>query len=273
MPNSLRFQRPMLAKDYEGHEGTIVYPCYVQPKLDGIRCITNGQTFWSRNGKVFPRQNFKHLQTRLPFPFLLDGELSLPGGVQDFEDIVSVVKRVGHANSAHIHFNAFDVITEEPYAARRTQLKLVFERHLLKIIAKNWQRVDTRLVKTHDELTQHYARFLERGYEGMMIRSVFGLYTPSRSLELLKYKPLKEAEFSIVRVKEAKGKDAGTPVFICEANGSEFAARPMGSLQARRRMWRDRKKLIGQQLTVEFQNWTKYGVPRFPRAKVLRDYE
>jgi hypothetical protein len=31
--------------------------------------------------------------------------------------------------------------------------------------------------------------------------------------------------------------------------------------------------LIGKKLTVEFQNFTRHGKPRFPRAKTVRDYE
>ena len=30
---------PMLAKDYKKESKKVVYPCYVQPKLDGMRCI------------------------------------------------------------------------------------------------------------------------------------------------------------------------------------------------------------------------------------------
>jgi hypothetical protein len=114
-------------------------------------------------------------------------------------------------------------------------------------------------------------------YEGTMIRSTFGLYVPKRTIDLLKWKPLKDAEFEIINVIEAKGKDAGTPIFVCwsgdNRNGASFRARPMGTMVQRRKMWCDRKRLIGKMLTVEYQNLTRYGVPRFPRAKVLRDYE
>lgn len=269
----MKFRKPMLAKDYEGNESKITYPCYVQPKLDGVRCVTNGQAFWSRNGKMFPRQNFKHLQVK-PLPFLLDGELSLYGDVQDFEDIVSVVKRAGHKDTPYLSFNAFDVMTDQPYVARKKQLKELFASHQLRILSRNWMRVDTHMVRNTKELEDMYVNYLDFGYEGMMIRSAFGAYESKRTHALMKYKPLKEEEFTIVRIKEAKGKDAGTPVFVCEVKGcGEFSARPMGSIQSRRKMWRERKRLIGQSLTVEFQNYTKYGKPRFPRAKVLRNYE
>lgn len=273
----MKFRKPMLAKDYEGNEDKVTYPCYVQPKLDGVRCITNGQAFWSRNGKMFPRQNFQHLQVKT-LPFLLDGELSLYGDVPDFEDVVSVVKRAGHKDAKHLSFNAFDIMTDQPYVARKKQLKELFLRNQLRILSRNWMRVDTQMVRSAKELEDMYANYLDFGYEGMMVRSAFGLYVPKRTHDLMKYKPLQDAEFPIVAVKEAKGKDAGTPIFICAARPYTdeeltFRVRPMGTMQQRRQMWKDRRKLIGVSLTVEFQNLTKYGKPRFPRAKCLRDYE
>ena len=46
---------PMLAHTFEKQGHKIKYPCYVQPKLDGIRCIAvvkNGKcTLWSRTRK------------------------------------------------------------------------------------------------------------------------------------------------------------------------------------------------------------------------------
>lgn len=268
----MKFAPPMLAKDYEGNEDKVVFPCYVQPKLDGVRCVTNGQSFWSRNGKMFPRQNFKHLQVK-PFPFLLDGELSLYGDVQDFEDIVSAVKRVGHKAAPYLRFNAFDVMTDRPYVGRKEQLKQIFSSYQLKIMSRNWSRVDTRLVRNVKELEEYYDNYLDFGYEGLMVRSAFGLYVPKRTHALMKYKPLRTEEFEIIGVREAKGKDNGTPIFICACNNDEFSARPKGKMKQRQKMWRSRKKLIGRMLTVEFQGYTKYGKPRFPRALVVRDYE
>jgi len=47
-----------LAMDYKKRGHNIVYPCYVQPKLDGIRCLAtrkgNTITYTSRDEKEFP---------------------------------------------------------------------------------------------------------------------------------------------------------------------------------------------------------------------------
>lgn len=284
-PRSLRFKKPMLAKEFENHEKKVTYPCYVQPKVDGIRCITDGQRFWSRNGKLFPQQNLKHLQ--LPrFPYLVDGELSLTG-FMDFEEIVSVVKRGGHVDRRRICFNAFDIMTKDPYVLRKMALKYLFHSFQAKILANQWNRLTTKKVASIQDLRKCHRLFLDQGYEGTMVRSALGLYVPKRTPDLLKWKPLKEGEFTIVGVKEAKGKDRGTPIYVCatepividlddddvQEDWTEFRVRPMGTMKQRRRMWRERRRAIGKPLTVEYQNLTRYGVPRFPRAKVLRDYE
>ena len=269
----MKFRKPMLAKSIDGRIHLVEYPCFIQPKIDGIRCITDGRQFWSRNGKLFPQQNLRHLQIP-PSKYLIDGELSLTGGHADFEEIVSIVKRGDHEHMTDIRFNAFDMmIPAAPYSVRKEQLKEFFQQKQVKIQSEHWNRLVTKKAVSIQYLREYHQQFLDHGYEGSMVRHASGLYVSKRTIDLLKWKTLHDHEFKIVRVKEAKGKDAGTPVFICMSKGGEFAARPMGSMKQRRQMWKDRDNLIGKKLTVEYQNLTRYGKPRFPRAKVLRDYE
>ena len=48
--------KPMLAQSYDKHKKKLLYPCYAQPKLDGIRCLARRQgdvvTLYSRKGKI-----------------------------------------------------------------------------------------------------------------------------------------------------------------------------------------------------------------------------
>ena len=274
------FRNPMSAKSYEDNAHKILYPCFVQPKVDGVRCITDGQQFWSKNGKLFPKENFKHLQIPKS-KYLIDGELSLADHA-DFEDIVSIVKRVGHPESEKLCFNAFDIMMDRPYFERRKELQIFFTRKQVKILSGSWSRLITRTAVSEKDIKAIHTYFLKCGYEGSMIRDPLAKYMHVRSTALLKWKPLHADEFEIARIVEAKGKDSGTPIFVCVApvknaqikgEFAVFRVRPKGSMEQRQQMWRDRKKLIGKRLTVEYQNLTKYGVPRFPRAKVLRDYE
>lgn len=273
----MKFRKPMLAKNYEGNEHTVAFPCYVQPKLDGIRCITDGKTFWSRNGKKFPAKNLKHLM--IPqLNALIDGELMVDDS-SHFEDIVSAVKNgstLDRSLADRIQFHAFDIIMDETYHRRRimTMINVTYAQRRHNV---QWVGVKSHLVLSAMQLQRMAKFFLRQGYEGTMIRSRCGRYVSTRTIDLLKWKPLMEKEFEIIDVVEAKGKDRGTPIFVCwvgnNRNGVSFRARPMGTMKQRRKMWRDRKNMPGQMLTVEFQNYTKHGKPRFPRAKVLRDYE
>jgi len=95
-----------------------------------------------------------------------------------------------------------------------------------------------------------------------------------RSSQCIKYKKMMTEEFEIVGAEEAEGKDRGTPIWICETkDGDTFKARPKGTMESRRELWKNRGKLMGEMLTVQFQGLTQDGVPRFPVALAVRNYE
>jgi ATP-dependent DNA ligase len=250
----------------------VEYPCFIQPKLDGVRCVTDGRRFWTRNGNLFPASNVAHLQTRLKCPRLIDGELIIPK--QKLQTIVSVTKRANHPEARAIQFHVFDIVDRHlPFSLRWLQIR-DFVSQARFHDAQNWRSVRTDRVFLHAELDDIGEAHLNRGYEGSIIRLPDGMYESRKSPNVMKWKPVQDAEFEIIKVVEAKGKDAGTPVFIVDC-GNDIACRvrPMGTLAQRRAMWADRKRLLGRQLTVEFLARTSDGSLREPRGKVIRDYE
>ena len=54
---------PMLAHPFNQKKKEIKYPCFVQPKLDGVRCVAVGDELFSRNGNPFPTLN--HIKEEL----------------------------------------------------------------------------------------------------------------------------------------------------------------------------------------------------------------
>jgi DNA ligase-1 len=130
--------------------------------------------------------------------------------------------------------------------------------------ARNAQEVDAFLTQAES-----------MGYEGIMLRDGTTPYEPGkRSSSLYKAKRFETDEFEIVAVKEATKKDAGTPVFECAVAGAKkFSARPTGTMEERRKMWEARDTYIGKMLTVKFQGVSTTGIPRFPVAIGVRDYE
>ena len=89
--------QPMLAHKFDNKRVDWSQPVYIQPKLDGIRCVMKADGCYSRNGKKF--MNVQHLYTKAikelfkVNPLLvLDGELYNHDLRDNFEKIVSLVR-------------------------------------------------------------------------------------------------------------------------------------------------------------------------------------
>ncbi len=277
----MKFVTPMSCQRFDPDAPKhIVFPCYVQPKLDGVRCVTDGRRFWSRAGHLFPEENVAHLQATKLWPGvvddeLVDGELIIPG--LKLNEIVSVVKRRNHPDRAQLEFHVFDVTAPLFFSQRRNiVLSLFTSPATRRLVPSSWFMVQTIHVADRNMLDKMHRQFRYNGGEGSIIRNAKGIYVSKRSKDIQKWKPTQDAEFEIVEVLEAQGKDQGTPVFVCRtAAGNTFRVRPMGDTASRTRLWRHRKRLVGKFLTVEYQELTTgaRSVPREPRGKTIRDYE
>ena len=117
--------------DYQQAEGY-----YIQPKLDGVRCLFTKHGAYSRNDKKF--MNLAHIELAL-IPFfkkhpdvVLDGELYNHKLKHDFEKIISLVRKQkptaeDRLNAQHlVQFHVYDYFSEdshyEAYKYRMDQL-------------------------------------------------------------------------------------------------------------------------------------------------------
>ena len=131
---------------------------------------------------------------------------------------------------------------------------------------------ESSLEETHDN-------FVDEGYEGLMIRNFKMPYEFSRSWNLVKYKKMKDAEFKISGAKEGTGNAAGAIIWNCTTDDGKnnFDVVPLGTMDERRKLWKEYQtnpgQFIGQPLTVQFQELTPKGIPRFPKGISIRDYE
>ncbi|KAG5476435.1 hypothetical protein LSCM1_04140 [Leishmania martiniquensis] len=95
-----------------------------------------------------------------------------------------------------------------------------------------------------------------------------------RSSTLLKYKVMQDAEYVIVGAVEGSGKWKGfLGSFICVTPDQKhrFTVTPASTDTDKRRMWQSWKTAYkGKALTVQFQEITPDGVPRFPVGKCVR---
>jgi DNA ligase-1 len=267
---------PMLAHPYEDNKSRVTFPCYFQPKLDGVRAVAEKQggkvTLWSRLGKEYtavPHVN-KVLEDIMTDGQILDGELyahKVP-----FQTLISWVKK-NQPDSKRIQYNVYDMVSPKPFKDRFADF--------CAIVGKNGQgvvrTVHTAILWKADDIETKLIEAIERGYEGIMIRTGDCTYqSGQRSRELLKVKEFKDEEFEIIGAEEGQGKCEGQATFICKTKqGAIFKCRSRGEDSLREHYWKERDKYVGKMLTVRFFEWTTGAnpVPRFPVGIAVRDYE
>ena len=273
---------PMLANKWETMSHHISEPFYVQPKLDGVRMLVgrhNGKLLMlSRTGK--PVKHMDHIAKELewlPEGTFLDGE-SYNHDIT-FEEITGMCRTSLESSAAvksldRIQFHVFDMFslkkTDEPFIERLENLKTFFKKRMNSV-----KKVPTMLVESKDLIYDWHKEFTKDGYEGVMIRNPLGKYhLADRSNHLLKLKSFETAEYRIVGAEAARGRDTGTVVWVCEtAKGQTFSVRPRGTVEQRRSWLAEKNLHVGRMLTVQYQNLTPEGLPRFPVGLTFRDYE
>lgn len=270
---------PMLAHSFEKRSHNVDWDggVYVQPKLDGTRMLFDGRVGWSRQGKEYIPKVIAHLQINLPEGVILDGELMLPQGEFTFQDSIRAIKKYRPGVSDKLVFHVYDLCSEKGTFTQRTQAVA----HMFYDTKINlWDNPGFELVRTFPVLSVHtikncHEQFVKEGYEGIMIRNASGLYKAGhRSADLQKLKHFMDDEYEIVSVGEGSGKEEGCAIFTCKTEaGQEFNVRPTGTTVERQRMFNQGEELVGELLTVRFQELTDDGIPRFPVGVSIRDYE
>lgn len=281
-PDEVEIILPMLAQSYTERSKYIKYPAYVQPKLDGIRCLIfktkDGCRAFSRAGKEFKTIThiLKECDTFLKDGDILDGELFTRE--LTFQEIVEAVKREKsvHVNTAKIQYWIYDKVDAKSYKDR-------YEEILMRVRAAVFLNPDTNLVVTPTKLVDDEEAMLrfhqiatEDGFEGTMIRNCEGSYMiKHRSNDLQKYKDFMSEEFEIIGGHEGVGLAAGQCIFTCKVAGTDktFNVKCIGTNFYRQQQLINLAKYIGKMLTVKFQGYSDDGIPRFPVGIAVRDYE
>ena len=241
----------MLAHEWNKSKDNLSFPVYVQPKLDGIRCLVYQKDgrwiFQSRNHTVF--QSFPHLEKVLPTGYILDGELYHHG--LDFQEITSIVRKKNHPDISQLQYHVYDVISEGTFE----------ERYHLLLGIKGIVLTETRTAHSIDDLEKYHDHCTERGYEGIMIRNPQGVYRQTRSKDLLKYKKFKTDEYQVIGHTIGKGDIA---IFECKVNDKTFGVMMKATLEEKKEMLEHIQDYYGKWLTVKYQELSKEGIPRFP---------
>ena len=194
--------KPMLAYKVDKKPVDWSGKVFVQPKLDGVRCIFTKDGAFSRTGKQF--KNVAHLEEDLEDFFndnpnsVLDGELYNHDLKHDFEKIISLVRKTkptdedrfeaGNLVQYHVYDTIWDGVTyEDRYNWLRMNLP----------IYKTMTLIANTTVDSYDEAKMLHDVHLAQGYEGSMLRTN-GFYEQKRSYNLQKFKDFHDTEATIV---------------------------------------------------------------------------
>ena len=277
--------KPMLAHKFD--PAKIVWDDYVymQPKLDGVRCLFTKDGAFSRTGKQF--MNIKHIEKDLGHVFdalpwlVLDGELYNHNLRDNFEKIISLVKKQKPTEEDkyearvwtqyHVYdYTGIDYKSGEGVRYRNRMHNL----NVSDIYTPSIRHVESKIVATPAMCKVIHQEFLDKGYEGSILR-LNSTYQQKRTYSLMKLKDFHEAEAKIIDYAEGKGKRRGTigKFIAVDSNGIEFGMPVMDNFKFLQKNFGKMKKWVGRTATFKYFEKTRRGSYRHPLFKCLRNYE
>jgi DNA ligase 1 len=225
----------MLAHDGANHENKIEGKKLLEPKLDGVRCLTvidfesRTVTQYTRNGKVL--ENFSHITEKLleqidnfERSYVLDGEVVS----NSFQDLMKQVHRKDNIQAQDAKLCLFDIIPLSEFKQGKSTMGQRRRSNFL----RNWQNLfaDTGCIELVPQKEVNLDEFLGEiefkdynkemvaaGYEGIMIKDPDAKYECKRSASWLKQKPYIEVSLTVTAVEEGTGRNVGRlGALVCE---------------------------------------------------------
>lgn len=272
----------MLAHDGANHEKKVFGKKQLEPKLDGVRCITivdyemKTVTQFTRNGKLL--ENFSHITDALHHcindfgrSYVIDGEIVS----KSFQDLMKQVHRKDDVKATDAKLAAFDIIPLSEFLAGKSVMAQSRRSKLLKSFAPLFDKASTwaaltgnSLIEVVDTLQvdldsaagaavfrQYNKTAIEAGFEGIMIKDPDAVYECKRSTSWLKQKPFIEVSLTVVDTEEGTGKNIGRlGALICEGvdDGKSILVNVGSGLTdlEREEFWKDRLSLAGQVVEI-----------------------
>ncbi len=276
-------KKPMLAHKFSESRVDWSEPVYIQPKLDGVRCLFTKDGAYSRTGKKF--MNLAHIELAL-IPFfkqqpdvVLDGELYNHKLKRDFEKIISLVRKQKPTTDDKleaqqlVQFHVYDYFDGVKYDSYKTRMQQLVTSN---IYCNCIKYVNAKLVDSYNYARELHTWNLADGYEGSIIR-LDGLYKHGRSYDLMKFKDFSDAEATIVGYELGKGKRTGTlgKFLMLDDEGVQFGCPPGKgySYKDLAEMLKNITDYIGKRATFTYFQRTQAGSYRHPLFKCIRNYE
>jgi len=288
----------MLADDSKKHEKKMTGEVYVEPKLDGVRVITicdvdkDEVKMFSRNGKEltnFPKilEQFDSMLDQMSESMVFDGEVMS----DDFQTLMREIHRKGGAKTDDAVLNLFDCMPLEYFKEGSYPYALNTRKELLQSFTygPNISVVEFVAMNLDDDDGQKqfadYNRLcIDKGFEGIMVKPITGIYECKRSSLWLKVKPFIEVSLKVTDVEEGTGRNAGKlgALVVEGTDMDKFIKTNVGSGLTdadRETYWANKAKLIGQIVEIRADAITQNQDSkdewslRFPRFLRFRGFQ
>lgn len=252
-------QRPALMEALDAPEHIDPRGWLVSEKLDGVRAFWDGHDLRFRSGgRIAAPRWFTAALPATP----LDGELWAGRG--RFEELVGTVRRrdPDDARWRKVRYALFDQPgAAGPFLERVAALRQLIDRAgVSPLLAVEQVRLDSP-----SALQQRLNHLVSQGAEGLMLHRADAHWRPGRSTDLLKLKPVADAEAIVVGHEPGQGRHQGRlgALTVHTPDGRRFRL-GTGLSDAQRQT----PPPVGAVVTYTYRGFTESGLPRF--ASFLR---
>ena len=238
----------------------------VQPKLDGIRCLI---TYKDGEISAISRENvpfttidyiLDEIKEQLDLNdrvthIILDGELYLHG--YTFQEVTKLVKN--KPGKIKAKFYCYDTVATQTFKDRS---------FLINYLIGNLDYVEMvrteEIPNTDEDLEARYTKYIEEGYEGMMVRVLSSFYKVNgRSADLLKYKKFIDIALPIEDITPNDANPSHGTVWV-DFNGNRQKTGAKLSHADREDLLTNKDDYIGETAEIRYFEETDEGLMRFP---------
>lgn len=252
---------PMLAKSYEKEAHKIDWStAYVQPKLDGMRCLGTINGKISRKNTVIDTMDHIVINRPGETTFAVDGELYAHG--LSFQENMKIIKKI-RPETINVKHHLYDIVSDLPFRDRYSLLTAIVAN------SENVELVPTYKVDSFEKAKKYHSQFIAEGYEGTMIRwGNEGYKINGRSSNLLKFKDFIDNTFEVIDVVPSD-KNPEQGVIHCKTVNNlgedvTFGCGMKFSHNDRIEILDNKSDYIGKIAEIRFFEHTDEGLPRFP---------
>lgn len=245
----------LLLTNYREKGNFITFPCIIQEKVDGVRCLIRNGKGISRSGKEI--SNINHILSELHTSDQLDGELWCESmTLYQISGLLNKKKlnKTDEKKILQIQFYVFDIKKPGIFKERVDYLHKLKSTHNF----KNIHFIENIVSPNEEHAINLFENWIKYGKEGGVLRNLKGIYTNGRTTDVQKYKSRFDEEFKIVGIEYS---DTGYLLYKCitENDFTFFVKNTIDCLV-------NQQNIIGKLLTVQFMS--KDPITCIPREAV-----